>query len=529
MVPILPLQEDHTPPTAAHNLAIAMQRAAQQVFKYKERPHTKPWITDSTLRLLADARAAQATQAEGWKHKRHLAKRSARKDRVNRIHEQLTADPDATHSSLWNVVKRQKKGFQGKKTHLIVDNKPIPWSKTHEAFKTHLEEKQWAEPNIPDHTAAPRKTRPALRPTMAEEPPFTIQDLHSAMARLKKNNAPGPDGLVNELILLLEREGEKELLKLYNHCWLKGEFPDTWAQAFVVSIFKGNGADTDPENYRPISLLNAMYKLYAAMLQARIATQAEPFLRQSQYGFRSQRGTRHPLFAVRRAMEWSEMTGNPLYMLFLDWKQAFDSIDHTAMIEALDRFGLSDRMLLAIMSIYDKPEFTTRGPNDQTATGKVSSGIGQGCPLSPYLFIIVLSVILHDIDNTLKSQGVPTNTWSESEGYPVCDLEYADDTLLLARTIPQLQSILTALEHHAAEYGMHLNNIKTEFLTHPDRHDPTLYFADQTPVPLASQVKYLGSIISWKRPFDETFKQRCRLAEEAYKKATLSLEQLAKP
>ena len=214
------------------------------------------------------------------------------------------------------------------------------------------------------------------------------------------------------------------------------------------------------------------------------------------------------------------MTGNPLYMLFLDWKQAFDSIDHTAMIEALDRFGLSDRMLLAIiMSIYDKPEFTTRGPNDQTATRKVSSGIRQGCPLSPYLFIIVLSVILHDMDNTLKSQGVPTNTWSE--GYPVCDLEYADDTLLLARTIPQLPSILTALEHHAAEYGMHLNNIKTEFLTHPDRPNPLLYFEDQTPVPLASQVKYLGSIISWKRPFDEAFKQRCGLAEEAYKKLRL--------
>ena len=61
------------------------------------------------------------------------------------------------------------------------------------------------------------------------------------MARLKKNKAPGPDGLVNELILLLDREGEKELLKIYNHCWLQGEFPDTWAQAFVVSIFKGKG------------------------------------------------------------------------------------------------------------------------------------------------------------------------------------------------------------------------------------------------------------------------------------------------
>ena len=62
-----------------------------------------------------------------------------------------------------------------------------------------------------------------------------------------------------------------------------------------------------------------------------------------------------------------------MLFLFLDWKQAFDSIDHTAMIEALDRFGLSDRMLLAIMSIYDKPVFTTRGNNDQTATGGMST------------------------------------------------------------------------------------------------------------------------------------------------------------
>ena len=519
MIPILPLEQTAPPPTAAENIAQAMQQAAKETFQYKERHNAKPWIKDSTVRLLEQARAAQSTQAEGWKQKRNQAKRAARRDRVEWIHQQLTSDPNATHSPLWNVVKRQKKGFQGKKTHLIVDNKPVPWSKTHEAFKTHLEEKQWAEPQIPDHTAEPRKARPHLRPTAPEEPPFTLQDLHAAMARLKKHKAPGPDGLVNELILLLDREGELDLLRLFNQCWLSGDFPESWAQAFVVSIYKGKGADTDPSNYRPISLLNALYKLYAAMLQATIASQAEPYLRESQYGFRAQRGTRHPLFAVRRAMEWSEMTGHPLYMLFLDWKQAFDSIDHTAMIEALDRFGLSDRMLLAIMSIYDKPEFTTRGNNDQTATGKVSAGIRQGCPLSPYLFIIVLTVILHDMDNTLKQQGVPTNTWSE--GYPVSDLEYADDTLLLARTIPQLQSILSALEHHAAEYGMHLNTIKTEFLLHPDRPEPKLLFADQTVVPTTEQVKYLGSIITWKKPFEAAFKQRCGLAEEGYKKLRL--------
>ena len=72
--------------------------------------------------------------------------------------------------------------------------------------------------------------------------------------------------------------------------------------------------------------------------------------------------------------------------------------------------------------------------------GQVHAGIRQGCPLSPYLFVIVLTVIFADIDHDLDSKGMPRNTWSSI--HPVYDLEYADDTLLLARTIPQMQSFL---------------------------------------------------------------------------------------
>ena len=68
-----------------------------------------------------------------------------------------------------------------------------------------------------------------------------------------------------------------------------------------------------------------------------------------------------------------------------------------------------------------------------TATGKVSAGIKQGCPLSPYLFIAVLTLILHDVDGHLLSKGTPCNTWSV--GNPTFDLEYADDTLLMGVTL----------------------------------------------------------------------------------------------
>ena len=196
------------------------------------------------------------------------------------------------------------------------------------------------------------------------------------------------------------------------------------------------------------------------------------------------------------------------------WKQAFDSIDHNAMRIALRRFGLSERALKIITSLYTNATFFTKSALGGQVTGSVGSGIRQGCPLSPYLFIMVLTVILEDVDWNLLSGGVATNTWSVLR--PVDDLEYADDTLLLSLTTAQLQAILTALETQAALYGMYLNCTKTEMLRDPKGEAGTLHFMDGTPVPTTTQTKYLGSMISWVDSFLVALKHRAALAEAAY-------------
>ena len=71
------------------------------------------------------------------------------------------------------------------------------------------------------------------------------------------------------------------------------------------------------------------------MSRRRLASLFDGKLRPNQFGFRAAKGIRHPLFTLRRAMEWSTMTDTLLHRFFLDWKQAIDSLDHTAMLEAL--------------------------------------------------------------------------------------------------------------------------------------------------------------------------------------------------
>ena len=135
-------------------------------------------------------------------------------------------------------------------------------------------------------------------------------------------------------------------------------------------------------------------------------------------------------------------------------------------------------------------------------------------PLSAYLFIILLTVILQDVDDRLRRQGTPTKTWSVHN--PTYDVN-----LLLGLTTPQSEQMLRAIEKEAVCYGMRLNTTKTELLVNACRPVESIRFENGDLVPTTTQAKYLGCVVSWNMPFRTAFKHRCALAEEAYKKQRL--------
>ena len=115
-----------------------------------------------------------------------------------------------------------------------------------------------------------------------------------------------------------------------------------------------------------------------------------------------------------------------------------DRIKTDAMVSALERFGIPPAMVDMVQGIYKQREVIVRDMGTISSQRRQAAGIAQGCPLSPYLFIIVMSVLLEDVASELDNvMGL-----ARSKPYIVTqDLLYADDTKLVA-TSPE------SLEHH---------------------------------------------------------------------------------
>ena len=79
------------------------------------------------------------------------------------------------------------------------------------------------------------------------------------------------------------------------------------------------------------------------------------------------------------------MTGNKIILLLLDWEKAFDRVYKTSLFKALERMGITGKILRVIKNIYNKPTFMVEIDGHKSEWKEQKTGIRQGCPLSPYL------------------------------------------------------------------------------------------------------------------------------------------------
>lgn len=265
---------------------------------------------------------------------------------------------------------------------------------------------------------------------------------------------------------------------------------ETLNLANVASIYK-KGDSTSLSNYRPISLLQTAYKILASLIKERIAAGIDDDIYKTQYGFRKDKSTAQAIYVARRLLDLSDRQGTNLTMILLDWEKAFDKIDQDRMLEALKRLCVPDRILKLIKLIYTKPMFRVVCGNNKSEYRQQKTGIRQGCPLSPYLFVLVMSVMFKDIKARL-------NTPKQKEpikGIEFAEVLYADDTLLFGTHTQNINILLKQIQVESTYYNMRLNLDKCINIT-SNQKKTSVKFQDGKMVPREAKAKYLGTILS---------------------------------
>lgn len=251
------------------------------------------------------------------------------------------------------------------------------------------------------------------------------------------------------------------MTRLMQLCWETKSVPTAWRLAQAILIYK-KGPLTECENYRPISLISILHKVYANILLNRLkAAGAERRLWHTQFGFRSARSTEDALFIVRRRLEqaWASRGGKYLFLV-LDWRRAFDGISPSRLTWALKRFGIPELMLEAVVGIiYTDRQFIVQEDGGASNPRPQKAGISQGCPLSPFLFGILMSILMVDAREKLTAEA--KEAWSKDR---LGEVLYADDALIYGESGKQVEEYSKAVEQCGAEYGLQIHSSKFQLL-----------------------------------------------------------------
>ena len=177
----------------------------------------------------------------------------------------------------------------------------------------------------------------------------TAEELDTALAKLQKRKAAGMTEISPQMILTGPMELKQQLLQLVQKVWSEAAVVDDWKNAAILPIpKKGNLKVCD--NWRGISLLDVVGKVFGRIIHSRLQNAAEDILPDSQCGFRQGRGCTDMIFVARQLVEKTLEHDYSLYILFVDLRKAYDSVPRNALWKVLQKYGIPPTMLNIIKS-----------------------------------------------------------------------------------------------------------------------------------------------------------------------------------
>jgi Reverse transcriptase (RNA-dependent DNA polymerase)/Domain of unknown function (DUF6451) len=478
----------------------AFTATAQEVLGFADK-RKKEWLSEETWKIVEERRQAKLRMCENtdqakaqdldnnYNNLNKAVKRSARRDKRKYLEDLAGAAQEAAtkgHTSqVYQIIDKLSQNQQ-KNAKAVKDKNGTILVAIEDQLK------RWAEyfqENLSHVQDSSEVLQPRITPELKiDTNPPTKPEIIKALKELKNRKAAGIDEIPAEILKADVDTTAEALLPLFRDVWINESLPEDWLQGIIIKIPK-KGDLSECKNWRGINLLSIVSKVFTKIILNRLLKVVEPLIRKQQSGFRPEKSCVDLINTLRIIIEQSVEWRSPLYLLFVDYQVAFDSLDRDCIWIALKNRGVPDKIIRVIQKLYSGFRCRVLHDGKYSEPFSTASGVRQGCMLSPLIFLVVLDEVTRAaLDN--KNRGIQWNLVEKLE-----DLDFADDVVLMSHRLKDMQDKANDLVKEAAKVGLKINIAKTKELRINNNTTEPIYVNGEE-IERVADFTYLGANVS---------------------------------